>query len=329
MVKRPVKKEKNENSFLRILGAAFFGFLLGSISRIIVSFSTPNILMRINDTSFDEARLLASSSFLSNMVVGAFIIFFTSAVAGFLAKRRGVLVGLLSNLLPIGFWLLAFLYALMAGAHPIRLIFSIPFLQFVIVVVTCIFGGLYGEAYYKKERDLDLDKHGSTIFGVYWAHYLWITPFVFFPFVSAVLAIIYSWLYTFSTDLYFISNFKLWISLAWWFYFFINPLIILGSGIIVVIAFQKFWQVMQFRQTYYDTWEKGGKILLYGIATPVIVKLIVTFTINSTKNMSHSVIGDWKLIMFILVIPVIGILLKGLWWLKDSLTVGVVEKKIK
>lgn len=313
--------KKNGNSVLRILGAAFFGFLLGTLIRVIVHHTTPNVLMRINNISFEDAKILVSSAFVSNMIIGAIIIFLTSAVAGFLAKTRGIAVGLLSNFLPIIFWVLAFTYALSAGAEPLRLLFSTPFLQFVVVVLASIFGGLYGQIFYNKDRDLDIDKHGPTIFGVYWLHYLWIAPVVFYPFITAIIAIIYSWLYAFSTDLYFVSHIKLWINIAWWFYFFVNPLIIFISGLMIVMAFVKFWQVMQFKQTYYDTWEKGGKILLYGVATPVIVKLIVTFTINATENMSDPIINDWRVsVAYVLVIPVAAVIIRTVWWIRDFIT---------
>lgn len=319
MIKRSAVKIGNENSILRILGAAFFGFLLGSLIRMIVSYSAPKVLMRINNINLADARALYSSSLLSNMIIGAIIVFLASAVAGFLAKKKGILVGLLSNFVPILFWVLAFIYALVSGTDPIMLIFSTPFLQFAVIVLASIFGGLYGEAYYSNDRDLDIDKHGKTIFGIHWLHYLWIAPVVFYPFVLAIIAVVYSWLYTFSTDLYFISNFKLWINIAWWFYFFINPLIIFISGIILVMSFRMFWKVMQYKQRYYNNWEKGAKILVYGVVAPVFVKLISTFAIKSTENMFEPIIDDWKVgAAYILIIPVAGILIRFVWWIKDQ-----------
>lgn len=320
--------KKNENSIWRILGAALFGFLLGSFIRLVVNFTTPNILTKINNISMKDAQILASSLFLSNIITGALIVFATSAIAGFLAKRKGVLVGLLSNILPIGFWVLAFAYALILRADPIQLLFSLPFLQFLVIILSSIFGGLYGVRFYSRDRDLDLDKHSFTIFGVCWYHYLWITPVVFYPFVSATIAIIYSWLYTFSTDLYFLINLGLWTNIAWWFYFFINPLIILTSGVAIVIAFRKFWQIMQCQQTYYTKWEKVGKVLLYGMVTPIIIKLIATFTINSTKNMFEPVVNDWKVEWFyILIIPVSGLIIKAGWWSKNKITSNQIKSK--
>jgi len=139
--------------------------------------------------------------------------------------------------------------------------------------------------------------------------------------VSAAVAVIYSWLYTFSTDLYFISDYRLWANIAWWFYFFINPLIILGSGVILMMAFIKFWLVIQYKQTYHSVWEKGGKIVMYGIVTPILIKLAATFAINSTENMFNPVINDWKVgVAYLLIIPTVGIMIKTIWWIKDRLT---------
>ena len=65
-----------------------------------------------------DAQALASASSMSNLIIGALIIFLTSFAAGFLAKKKGALVGLLAHLLPIGFWTVAFLFALASVTAP-------------------------------------------------------------------------------------------------------------------------------------------------------------------------------------------------------------------
>ncbi|MDI6891274.1 MAG: hypothetical protein QMC83_10135, partial [Thermodesulfovibrionales bacterium] len=48
-----------------------------------------------------------------------------------------------------------------------------------------------GEKIYSPDKDLDLGNDKLTIFGVRWLHYLWILPFIFYPFLASVIIIIY------------------------------------------------------------------------------------------------------------------------------------------
>ena len=96
--KQTHKKSELRGSALRILGAAFFGFLLGSIIRGIVNYTVPTVLMRIKNIGLDDAQNIYHSSIFTNILLGAVIVFFTAAIAGFLAKRRLIIVkNLLTN----------------------------------------------------------------------------------------------------------------------------------------------------------------------------------------------------------------------------------------
>ena len=325
--KQTQKKCESQISALRVLGAAFFGFLLGSIIRGIVNYTVPTVLMRIKDIRMEDAQNIYHSSVFVNILLGIVIIFFTAALAGFLAKRSGALVGILTNLVPILFLFGALAYTILLGASPLRVAASSACFQFVLIVLASIFGGIYGQYFYKKERDLDLGNDKLTIFGVCLPHYLWIIPLIFYPFISSAVVILYAWIFTFSADLFFVTHFNLWINVAWWFYFFINPLIIVLAALLMIFAFFKFWMVMQCKQSFYVGWEKFWQVVFYGIATPILARVAANFTIRATENMYKPIINDWKIsLVYILFIPTVGLLFSFILWITNKITGGKKKK---
>lgn len=324
------KQPEVQTSALRILGAAFFGFIAGLIIRGTVDYSIPKVLMNIHGIEWDQAYSFYSSSFFPKLVIGVMVLFFTAYLSGFLAKKSGVLVGVIANSLPILALTLPIAYVLIMGADPASVFAHRTFLQLVFYVLASIFGGLCGERCYSEKIDLDLNTGGLTIFGVYWMHYLWMPIFIFYPLISSVVILIYSWMGTFSTILDFLTHFNLWINLAWWFYFFINPLIIFLSSLVLIFCFKKFWRIMQYRQTYYEFYERVIGVIMYGIASPVLVRMISSFTVKATGNMSRPIINDWKISLgYILIIPIAGIIIRFFWWIKMSVDKSVDGKRKK
>lgn len=324
------KQNENQASALRILGAAFFGFLLGSIIRAMVNYTVPAVLMRIKNIAMEDAQNIYHSSVFVNILLGVVIIFFTAALAGFLAKRSGALVGILTNIVPILFLFGAMVYTILLGADPTRVLISSACFQFVLIILASIFGGIYGQYYYKEERDLDLGNKKLTIFGVCLSHYLWIVPLIFYPFISSTVVIVYAWVFTFSTELFFVTHPSLWINIAWWFYFFINPLLIVLTALLMLFAFFKFWIVMQCRQTFYLGWEKFWQVIIYGVTMPILVRIAANFTIRATENMYKPIINDWKIsLVYILFIPAVGVLFSLILWITNKITGNGKPKKKK
>ena len=73
--KQTQKKCESQISALRVLGAAFFGFLLGSIIRGIVNYTVPTVLMRIKDIRMEDAQNIYNSSIFVNILLGVAIVF--------------------------------------------------------------------------------------------------------------------------------------------------------------------------------------------------------------------------------------------------------------
>lgn len=317
------KKDESKFSTPRILGAAFFGFVLGSIARGIVNYTVPMVLVRIKNVGLEDAQNIYRSSVFANILISVLTVFLTAAVAGFLARRKGALVGLLTNMVPILFLVAVMCYAVLSGANPLSVMASSAFFQLILIIVASVTGGVYGQYFYKEERDLDLGKDKITIFGVYIPHYLWVLPLILYPFISSAVVIIYAWIFTFSTDLFFVSNPSLWINISWWFYFFINAFIIFVISILMIFSFFKFWKVMQYKQSFYIGWERFWQIVLYGFGIPVIVRAMANFTIKATDNMYKPIVNDWKIgLVYLLFVPTIGILLNFILWITNKLTGG-------
>lgn len=321
------KKNETQTSALRILGAAFFGFLLGSIVRGIVNYTVPIVLMRINHIRLEDAQNIYRSSLFANILLSAVIVFVTAAVAGFLAKRSGAFVGILTNIIPIFFLAGAMAYTIVLGANPLGVAASSACFQLFLMIVASAIGGIYGQYFYKEERDLDLGKDKLTIFGIYLPHYLWMIPMILYPFISSIVVIVYAWIFTFSTDLFFVIHPNLWINVAWWFYFFINPFLIFASSLLMIYAFSRFWKVMQYRQSFYTGWERFVQVLMYGFGVPIIVRMMANFAIRATDNMYKPIVNDWKIgVIYILFIPAVGLLFSFILWTKDKIF-GKAKKK--
>jgi hypothetical protein len=323
------KETEKKSSALRILGASFFGLIFNSFSFLILDYSVPKILMRVKGISYTDALLLYSDSFFSSFVLGCFVIFVSAAIAGFLAKKYGIIAGLLANSKYILFLGLAILFVLFRGANIFSVLASHAFIKLLMFILVAILGGLFGQKMYNRDRDLDLDKDGFTIFGVCWYHYFWIIPLIMYPFISSIVVVAYSWNYTFTTSILFLSNPVLWINISWLFYFFVNPLIIILISLLLVFSFFKFWKVMQSGQSYYAGYEKLFQIFMYGFVAPIAVKMVANFTIKATENMYSPVINDWKVGMgYLLVIPVAAVIISFILWIKKFIS-GKPEKKKK
>jgi hypothetical protein len=85
---------------------------------------------------------------------------------------------------------------------------------------------------------------------------------------------------------------------------------------------------MQYKQTYYELYERFIGVIVYGIVSPVAVKLISNFTIKATENMSRPIINDWKVgLGYILIIPLAGVIIRFIWWMKMKIDESAMPKK--
>lgn len=307
----------------RIIGAAFFGLILGGYIDNAFNFTIPRILAMVQKIDPKIAQINYESSIISGFVVPIVIAFFAAATAAFIARRKGILVGLLANSLYTLIFAGILVFAIIKGADELVGNISLQlyaFLQFLFIILASIFGGFLGEKYYSPDKDLDLEKDKLTIFGIRWSHYFWILPFIFYPFLASIIIIIYAGILTFLVGYYFSIHPSLWFNIAWWFYFFIIPMAVFFAGWITFGGFIRFYEVMQYKQTEPKGWKKFGQVLLYGIGAPMLSYAIAAFGANVTHNMPKPATGDWKIgFILILIIPTIAIIISIFSWVKEKM----------
>ncbi len=306
----------------RIIGAAFFGFILGGYIDSAFRFTIPNILAMVQKTGIETAQLNYESSIIFSLVVRIAIVFFAAAIAGFIARRKGILAGLLANSIYILIFAGILIFAILEGTDELVGNISLQlytFIQFLFIFLASIFGGFLGEKIYSSDKDLDLGNDKLTIFGVRWLHYFWILPFIFYPFLTSVIIIIYAGILTFLADFYFAIHPSLWFNIAWWIYFFIIPMVVFGAAYIMFGGFIRFYETMQYKQSGSRGWKKFGQVLLYGIGAPMLSYTLAAFGADVTHNMPRPASGDWKIgLILILIIPTIAILISIFSWAKEK-----------
>lgn len=317
----------NENSEIktskrRIIGAAFFGLILGGYFYNAFDFSIPRILAIIQKTSIEEAYLSENSAAVLNLFLMTIIMFFAAAVAGFIARKKGTIVGILANLVYIILCGTAFILIFLEGSDVLIGNISAQLYSFVLlllVVLASIFGGYLGQKYYSLEKDLDLEKDKLTVFGIRWFHYFWIFPFIIYPFLATFIIVTYAGILVALVDLYFAIHPSLWFKISWWFFVFFMPILGVIAMYTLGFAFVRFWELMQYKQTRSKGWGRFGKVLLYGIGLPILAFIIASFVADTAHNMPKPAAGDWKIGLGLLgIIPTIALVVYIFSWLKDK-----------
>jgi hypothetical protein len=248
-----------------------------------------------NDSSLYHTSVLMCASFLG------------AAVAGFLARRKGILAGLLSSSL----YILVAAYILLVSVAPqysamfSRLPLADDFagdtsVQFQIVLRLVLFalvaslGGFIGHKLYAREIDLDLGQDKVTVFGVRWPHYFWILPFIYLAFLAAVLMIVYAGITVLWADLSFAWHPSLWFDSAWNWGFPLGPFLVWIAIWITAVSFIRFYEVMQYRQVVLTRWKKVGRVFLFGVGAPALSYAVAVLGAYVARAMPKPAEGDWK-----------------------------------
>ena len=306
----------------RIISAAFFGLVLGGYIDNAFSFTIPKILAMVQKIHTETALENYESSIILNLIIRIVIAFFVAVIAGFIARRKGILAGLLANSLYALIFAGILGFSLARGVDKLVGNISLQlysFLQFLFIILASIFGGLLGEKYYSPDKDLDLEKDKLTILGVRWPHYFWILPFIFYPFLASTIIVIYAGILTFLVNFYFGIHPSLWFNIAWWIYFFIIPMVVFGAAWIMIGGFIRFYEIMQYKQIESKGWKKFGQVLLYGIGAPILAYTLAAFCANVTHNMPRPATGDWKIgLILIFIIPIIAFIVSIFSWIKEK-----------
>ncbi|MFH0887720.1 MAG: YrzE family protein [Planctomycetota bacterium] len=313
--------EEVKTSVKRIIGAAFFGLILGSCLSHASSFVIPRILHITQEISIDTAIENYESSSIISFIATVVMTFFAAGIAGFIARRKGILAGILSNIIYMLIWGGLLIASVIMGSDVMIGNISGQLYSFILLlslVLTSILGGILGGKIYSPEKDLDLGNNKLTVFGVRWFHYFWIIPLFFYPFLCSLIYFAYAVVLSFLVEFYFAIHPSLWINCSWWIYFMFIPALNMIALLIVYFGFIRFYKVMQYKQIESRGWKKFGQILLYCVGAPMLSCILSSLLIFITYRMPKPIEGDWKIgLLLILIFPTIGILIAIFSWIKS------------
>jgi len=312
---------KEKISKKRIIGAAFFGFIVGYYLNSAFEYTLPRIFSIVKKVSIEEGYMIYADSVILSLILSILAIFFAGMVAGFLARQKGILIGLLANSISIILFGGVFILAIFWGedvfiGHISAQLYA--FIGFSLAILASIFGGYFGQKFYSPENDLDLRQTKLTVFGIRWFHYFWILPFIIYSFLATFIIAVYAGVLVALADLYFVIHPSLWLKISWWGFLFFMPVLGMIAIYILGFAFVRFWELMQYRQTKSKGWGRFGKILLYGIGAPILASVIAYFVANVAHNMPKPATGDWKIGLCLLgIIPTITLVVYIFSWIKN------------
>jgi len=307
----------------RVAGAALFGFLCGGYAQNAADRTIPVIMSIVQRTDMEASQANYESSSLYHTAVLVICAFVGAATAGFLARRKGILAGILSN----SPYILIAVYILFASVAPqyFAALSRLPMAEdlagdtsaqfqilwrLILFILAASMGGFLGHKLYATELDLDLDQARVTIFGIRWAHYFWILPFIYLAFLASVLMIVYAGFTVLLADLSFAWHPSLWFDSAWNWGFPVGPFLVWLAVLITGASFVRFYEVMQYRQTDLRGWRKVGRVFLYGVGAPALSYAMAVLGADVARAMPKPVEGDWKIavgiVATIMAIGVIG-----------------------
>jgi hypothetical protein len=319
----------------RMTGASLFGLLSAMYILNAAEETIPRILAMAQKVDLRSAQSLYNSSDVLRSVMFFLTAFVGAATAGFLSRRRGVLVGILSNSLYLGIF--GYLLVCPAVVEPtprpaFGLTSHLPLpgsvqgqmaLRLILLVMVAAAGGFIGQSFYSPEADLDAGQDRLTIFGVRWPHYFWIIPLIYLAFLESAIIIVYAVVVVFVADFSFAWHPALWISPTWWIWWLVFPVapgLVYLAIWITAVGFVRFFAIMQRQQTKTRGWKKVGLVLLYGIGAPSLSYTVAALGADAAHAMPKPAEGDWKIAVGVLVVVITLALLTEAWrWLTRTL----------
>lgn len=294
----------------RILGVAFFSFIVGSFFNKAVDFTLPEIIATIKGIDKYDAFKIYDASFLPEIFLTFLATFIAALTASFLIRKKQLLTAFIANSL----YLLAYLAGLVifiiyktdfwAGNISVQLYL---FILVGLTILGTLSGAFLGKKYYSEDLDLDLNNSKLTLFGIRWFHYFWILPIIIYPFLSSLLIALYLSLITLIADFYFGIHPSLWFNIIWWIYSILSPIIVMLVFWMIYVGFSRFWSLMQYNQNLSKGWKKILKVLLYGLIMPAISYSLAAIGASIIHNMPKPAFKDWKIgLILLLVIPSLG-----------------------
>ena len=287
-----IASAETKTSKKSIIKAAVFGLILGFSLDCALKYTISFVLITIQEVN-NTAQLNYESFSVLGLLIPIIISFFVAFISGFLAGRKGVLVGLLANsvyiITSVGILIFAILNGIGESIGNISFQFY-SFVQLLLILFVSILGGVLGERIYSPEKDLNLESDELPILGIRWAHCFWFLPLVFLPFFTAFIVILYAGACTCFADLYFVVHPSLWIRLSCWFCFFIS-LMMMCEAVRLMGSFFRFCDAMQYSSTELTGWEDFKQVILHGIGAPLLSCCLAAFA----AMISHNIVEIGKL----------------------------------
>lgn len=306
-----------------------FGLLCGAYAQNAADRTLPPIMSMVQKTDLETARATFEASSLYSSTILIVAMFIGAAAAGFLARRKGILTGVLSNspyTLGVAYVLFVSVAAghydalsRLPGASEVTGDSSLQFqllLRLVLFILAASIGGLLGQKLYAPEIDPDLDQERVTVFGVRWAHYIWILPFIYLGFLASAIIIAYAGFVVILVEFSFLWHPSLWFLSPIYWIFPVGPILVWLAMWITLISFVRFYEAMQYRQTRFKVWKKVGRVLWYGVGGPALSYTLAALGADAAHAMPKPVAGDWKiavgLVAAVILIGSISSLISGI-----------------
>jgi hypothetical protein len=290
--------EERPFSVKRMLGSALFGCLLAGYAAKACDYTLPTIISMIQGINEVDAAEQYSASAVFPFLTLAFGTLLGSGVAAFLARRYGVLAGLLA-VLPFAL-LLRKSTVLSVVKGDADLVGNISyqlygFLLFATVVVAGVAGALIAQRASYGAWDPDLKQGKVTIFGVRWGHYFWILPLVVYPYLASLIMTIYAGVLAFLANFYVALHPSLWFSFGWMAGFWLNPTAVYGAFWLVFQGMERFLLVMALGPSRMRKLAKFWRVMLYGLLAPALAFSVAAISASFTHALPKPTPGDWKI----------------------------------
>jgi hypothetical protein len=292
----------------RVLGAALFGLLCGGYAQNAADRTIPAIISMVQKINLETAHGDYQDSSLYRTSVLLIATFIGAAAAGFLARRKGILAGILSG----SPYILFVAYILFVSIAPqyFAALSRLPFaddlagdasvqfqalLRLVLLTLAAFAGGFLGYRIYSPGLDLDLGQAKVTVFGVRWAHYFWILPLIYLAYLASVIIIAYAGVTVLLADLSFAWHPSLWFNFAWNWALPVGGILVWLAIWITCAGFVQFYEVMQYRRSDIGGWKKIGQVFLYGLCAPTLSYTLAALGADVAHAMPKPAEGDWKI----------------------------------
>jgi hypothetical protein len=285
----------------RYIIAALVGFLVGNIIARVVDIVIPGIIGELLGINKSLATSAYNGQFWFDLNVMGLSALISAICAGFIARNKGWMVGLLANvigIIPFGYM---YFSAQGVGKEIAGLDFqTYNLLIFGLVFVSSIIGGLFGERVNQDNPGLDIDNgQKQAVWGVRWYHFIWM-QYVIGSYAQAAIMLTYALILTLTTVFFrFVSlsffNGQMFV------YLMVGLLSILGIGLSFNLL-HSFWTRFIERQLA-ETWiGKLVKILWYGLIVPYGILMGGSYfiTVVNAIHKSHPYF-DWNINYHVLI----------------------------